>query len=359
MKAAVMRAAKQPLEVEDIQISKPGPHEVLLRTEACGVCHSDLHMIDGAIPVPLPTVLGHEPAGIVEQVGDQVGYVKPGDRVVACLSVFCGACEFCLSGRPNLCGGASTARAPEAPPRLSKDGETIHQFTHLSAFAEQMLVHENAVVKIQDEIPLDRACLIGCGVTTGVGAALNTARVEAGSSVCVIGCGGVGLSVIQGASIAGAGRIIAVDRVSWKLDLAASLGATDGVDASESDPVMAIRELTGGGVDYAFEAIGLKETGEQAFHMIKAGGMAVIIGVYGLGVNIELPGLAFLQGKRVVGSMMGSNRFRIDIPRYADFYLDGRLKLDEMISARRKLGEINDAFDAMRKVEVARSVITF
>ncbi|NRA01728.1 MAG: Zn-dependent alcohol dehydrogenase [Myxococcales bacterium] len=359
MKAAVMRAAKQPLEVEDIQISKPGPHEVLLRTEACGVCHSDLHMIDGAIPVPLPTVLGHEPAGIVEQVGDQVGYVKPGDRVVACLSVFCGACEFCLSGRPNLCGGASTARAPEAPPRLSKDGETIHQFTHLSAFAEQMLVHENAVVKIQDEIPLDRACLIGCGVTTGVGAALNTARVEAGSSVCVIGCGGVGLSVIQGASIAGAGRIIAVDRVSWKLDLAASLGATDGVDASESDPVMAVRELTGGGVDYAFEAIGLKETGEQAFHMIKAGGMAVIIGVYGLGVNIELPGLAFLQGKRVVGSMMGSNRFRIDIPRYADFYLDGRLKLDEMISARRKLGEINDAFDAMRKVEVARSVITF
>ena len=359
MKAAVMRAAKQPLEVEDIQISKPGPHEVLLRTEACGVCHSDLHMIDGAIPVPLPTVLGHEPAGIVEQVGDQVGYVKPGDRVVACLSVFCGACEFCLSGRPNLCGGASTARAPEAPPRLSKDGETIHQFTHLSAFAEQMLVHENAVVRIQDEIPLDRACLIGCGVTTGVGAALNTARVEAGSSVCVIGCGGVGLSVIQGASIAGAGRIIAVDRVSWKLDLAASLGATDGVDASESDPVMAIRELTGGGVDYAFEAIGLKETGEQAFHMIKAGGMAVIIGVYGLGVNIELPGLAFLQGKRVVGSMMGSNRFRIDIPRYADFYLDGRLKLDEMISARRKLGEINDAFDAMRKVEVARSVITF
>ena len=359
MKAAVMRAAKQPLEVEDIQISKPGPHEVLLRTEACGVCHSDLHMIEGSIPLPPPVILGHEPAGIVEAVGEGVTEVAVGDHVIGCLNRCCGACEFCLSGRPNLCGGASTARAPEAPPRLSKDGETIHQFTHLSAFAEQMLVHENAVVKIQDEIPLDRACLIGCGVTTGVGAARNTARVEAGSSVCVIGCGGVGLSVFQGASIAGAGRIIAIDRVSWKLDLAASLGATDGVDASESDPVMAGRELTGGGVDYAFEAIGLKETGEQAFHMIKAGGMAVIIGVYGLGVNIELPGLAFLQGKRVVGSMMGSNRFRIDIPRYADFYLDGRLKLDEMISARRKLGEINDAFDAMRKVEVARSVITF
>ena len=359
MKAAVMRAANQPLEIEEIQISKPGPREVLLRTEACGVCHSDLHMADGLIPVPLPTVLGHEPAGIIEQVGSQVNYVKPGDRVVGCLSVFCGHCEFCLSGRPNLCGGASTARAPEAPPRLSKDSETIHQFTHLSAFAEQMLVHENAVVKIQDEIPLDRACLIGCGVTTGVGAALNTARVEAGSSVCVIGCGGVGLSAIQGASIAGAGRIIAVDRVNWKLDLATSLGATDGIDASQNDPVMAVRELTGGGVDYAFEAIGLKETGEQAFHMTKAGGTTVIIGVFGLGVNIELPGLAFLQGKRVVGSMMGSNRFRIDIPRYADFYLDGRLKLDEMISARRKLGEINDAFDAMRTVEVARSVITF
>ncbi len=360
MKAAVMRAANQPLEIEDIQISSPAPHEVLVRTVACGVCHSDLTIFEGGIPVPTPMVLGHEPAGIVEEVGSSVTYVAPGDRVVCCLSAFCGHCEYCLSGRPNLCGGAETDRAPNEPPRLSQGGEPIHQMAHLSAFAEQMLVHENAVVKVTDDIPLDRAALIGCGVTTGLGAALRTAKVEPGSTTAVIGCGGVELSAIQGCSIAGAGRVIAIDNVARKLDLARECGATDVIDATAGDPVAQVTELTSGvGVDYAFEAIGLKPTVEQAFAMTKKGGTAVVIGLFRVGVNVELPGLAFLQGKRIIGSMMGSNRFRIDIPRYVDFYLDGRLKLDEMISKRLKLDDVNASFEDMKAGKVARSVIVF
>jgi S-(hydroxymethyl)glutathione dehydrogenase/alcohol dehydrogenase len=355
-----MRAFKEPLHIEDIQISKPGPHEVLVRTVATGVCHSDLHVIEGALPVPPPTVLGHEPAGIVEQVGSEVRHVQPGDHVIGCLSAFCGHCEFCLSGRPNVCGGAETMRGPDEPPRLSQSDQPIMQFAHLSSFAEQMLVHENALVKIREDMPLDRAALIGCGVTTGLGAALNTARVEPGSSVAVIGCGGVGLSAVQGSRIAGAGRIIAVDTAPWKLELAQDLGATDGVDASASDPVQAVQELTGGGVDYAFEAIGLKATVEQAYGMIRRGGTCVMVGVVPIGVKVEIPALdVVISEKKIIGSMMGSNRFRIDMPRYVDFYLAGKLKLDEMISARLKLDQVNEAMDKMRAGEVARSVIAF
>ncbi len=360
MKAAVMRAQNVPLEIEDIQISQPGPHEVLVKTAATGVCHSDLHCIEGTLPVPPPTVLGHEPAGVVEVVGSEVRAFAVGDHVIGCLSAFCGYCEFCLSGRPNLCGGGATLRGPDEPPRISKDGQAILQFAHLSAFAEQMLVHENALVKIRDDMPLDRAALIGCGVTTGLGAALNTARVEPGSTTAVIGCGGVGLAAIQGCRIAGAARVIAIDTVPWKLELAKELGATDGVLAGEGNPVAAVHELTSGGVDYAFEAIGLKATAEQTYQMIKKGGTAVLVGVVPIGVNIEIPAFdVVLNEKKLIGSMMGSNRFRVDMPRYVDFYLDGRLKLDEMISARLKLDEVNQAFDKMKAGEVARSVLVF
>jgi S-(hydroxymethyl)glutathione dehydrogenase/alcohol dehydrogenase len=252
-------------------------------------------------------------------------------------------------------------RGVDDPPRLSSnDGTALQQFAHLSSFAEQMLVHENALVKIREDMPLDRAALIGCGVTTGLGAALNTARVEPGSTAAVIGCGGVGLAAIQGCRIAGASRIIAVDNMAWKLELAQQLGATDGVDVSDGDGVAKVQALVGGGVDYAFEAIGLKATVEQAYGMIKRGGTAVMVGVVPIGVNVEFPALDIvLQEKRIIGSMMGSNRFRIDMPRYVDFYLDGRLKLDEMISARVKLDEINGAFDQMRAGEAARSVVVF
>ena len=265
MKAAVFRAVNTPMDVEDISIDKPGPREVLMRTAAAGVCHSDMHFFNGTYPGQTPCVLGHESAGIVEQVGEAVSYVKPGDHVITCLSVFCGHCEYCLTGHMSLCQEPEVRRGRDDEPRLSKQGNALAQFANLGSFAEQMLVHEHSVVKIRPDMPLDRAALIGCGVTTGVGAVIHTAAVEPGATVAVIGCGGVGLSCINGAAIAGASKVIAVDMVPSKLDLARKFGATDAVNAGEGDPVEQVRELTGGGVHYSFEAIGLKVTAEQAF----------------------------------------------------------------------------------------------
>jgi S-(hydroxymethyl)glutathione dehydrogenase/alcohol dehydrogenase len=360
MKAAVLRQIPSSLEIAEIELDTPGPHEVLLKVAAAGVCHSDLHFIEGKYPHPTPVVMGHESAGVVEAVGDQVTYVQPGDHVITCLSVFCGECEFCLSGRPSLCQSPNVRRSADDASRITIDGGTAcNQFAGMGSFAEKMLVHERGVVKIRDDMPLDRAALIGCGVTTGLGAALRTARVEPGSTVAVIGCGGVGLSAIQGSAIAGAGRVIAVDRIAAKLDLALKLGATHTVNASEGDPVAQVMEMTGGGVDYSFEAIGLKIAAQQAFAMLKRGGTATIIGMIPFGETIELPGYEFLMEKKIQGSMMGSNRFRVDMPRFVDFYLDGRLKLDEMLSSRITLDEVNNAMDALSRGEVARQVIMF
>ena len=359
MKAAVFNELGKPLDIEDIQIDKPGRREVLIRTAHAGVCHSDLHFVEGSFPIGFPVVLGHESAGVVEQVGSDVSYVAPGDHVITCLSVFCGHCHHCLSGYPNRCGGRETDRKPDEPPRLVKGGKPVNQFAHLSSFAEQMLVHENAVVKIREDMPLDRAAIIGCGVTTGVGAALRTAKVEPGSVVAVIGCGGVGLSAVNGAEIAGAGRIIAIDLLASKLELARTMGATDVVDASKGDPVAQVMELSKGGVDYSFEAIGLKKTAEQAWAMLRSGGTATVIGMIPPTEKIEIRGIDMLTEKKLQGSMMGSNRFRIDMPRFVDFYLAGKLKLDELISHRIKLDEVNGAMDALKTGEVARQVIAF
>ncbi len=359
MKAAVLREVGKPLTIEDIELADPGPREVLVRTVAAGVCHSDLHFVEGLYPYRLPVVLGHESAGLVEAVGSDVNYVEPGDHVITCLSAFCGHCEACTTGHPSLCANPEVRRAKGEPPRLSQDGETINQFANLSSFAEKMLVHEHALVKVRKDIPFDRAALIGCGVTTGVGAVHNTAKVEVGSTVAVIGCGGVGLSCINGAAIAGAGRIIAVDTVGSKLNLAKHFGATDVINAADGDPVEQIKEMTGGGVHYSFEAIGLKKTAEQAFQMLRAGGAATIIGMIPVGTMIELHGPEFLREKKIQGCAMGSNRFRVDMPRYVDFYLNGKLKLDDMISQRIGLEDVNEALDALHKGEVARSVIMF
>ena len=360
MRAAVLKEAPGQLEIEDVQISKPGPREVLVRTKAAGLCHSDLHFMEGLYPYPLPAVLGHESAGVVEQVGELVNYVEPGDHVITCLSVYCGNCEDCLTGHLSLCEHKQdTARGPEEEPRLKQGDQPMGQFLHLSSFAEQMLIHENALVKINKEMPLDRAALIGCGVTTGLGAVFHTAGVEPGTNVAVVGCGGIGLSAIQGAAISGAGKVIAVDILDGKLEMARHMGATHVVNAKNEDPVEAIKELTGGGVHYSFEAIGNKQAAEQCFHMLRVGGTATIIGMIPVNQSVELPGFAFLQEKKLQGSMMGSNRFRVDMPRFVDLYLDGRLKLDEMVSARIKLEDINDGFEAMKKGEVARSVIVF
>ena len=252
MKAAVLREVNVPLEVEEVQVDAPGPREALIRTGASGVCHSDLHYVEGSYNIPKPAILGHEAAGTVEAVGDQVNYLKPGDTVIMCLSVFCGHCEFCLRGQPVLCTRTDVVRGADEPPRLRQEGQAITQMAQLGSYAEMMLVHENACVKVRDDVPFDRLALIGCGATTGLGAVLNTAAVEPGSTVCVVGCGGVGLNCIQGAALAGALRIIAVDTVETKLTMAREFGATDVIDASGGDVVERIRDLTDDGVDYSF-----------------------------------------------------------------------------------------------------------
>jgi S-(hydroxymethyl)glutathione dehydrogenase/alcohol dehydrogenase len=356
-----MRANHAPLVLEDVRIDDPGPGEVRVRTVASGICHSDLHVIEGGLPVPPPCILGHEPAGVVEAVGEGVSEVAPGDHVIGCLTAWCGVCKFCTEGRPYLCPTQFAGRPPGAKPRLAgANGDPIFQFANLSSFAERMLCPQRSLVKIRDDMPLDRASLIGCGVTTGLGAVLNTVRVPAGASVAVIGCGGVGLAAIQGARIVGAGRIIAVDTQPWKLELARKLGATDCVDAGAGDPVAAVQGRTGGGADFAFECIGLVPTVQQAIGMTGRGGTTVLVGVVPVAQLVPISAADLtLQEKKVVGSYMGSNRFRFDMPRYVDFYLDGRLRLDEMISSRIGLDEVNAAFERMRKGEAARQVIVF
>jgi S-(hydroxymethyl)glutathione dehydrogenase / alcohol dehydrogenase len=360
MKAAVLHEVNQPLAIETIGTRKPTAHEVLIRTAAAGLCHSDLHFIEGLYPHPLPAVLGHESAGIVEQVGSEVTYVKPGDHVITCLSVFCGTCGNCTSGRPVLCTNTEVKLPPGAARRLEWDRpDQLHTFLNLSSFAEQMLVHENAVVKIRDDMPLDRAALIGCGVITGFGAATNTAKVAPGETVAVIGCGGVGMAAINGAYVAGAVRIIAVDTNPVKLQLATKLGATDIVDPRDGDPVERIIEMTAGGVHHAIECLGQKLTAEQAFRMLAFGGTATIVGMVPFGEKIELHGADFLRERRIQGSSMGSNRFRVDMPRLIELYLQGRLHLDDWISDRIRLEDVNDGFKAMKAGKVVRSVIDF
>ena len=359
MKAAVLREVGKPLQIEDVQINKPGPHEVLIRTVAAGLCHSDLHFMEGSYPHPLPAVLGHESAGIVEQVGSEVRTVKVGDHVITCLSAYCGHCESCLTGHLSLCVSPDTKRGADEEPRLTTAAGPMIQFLNLSSFAEYMLIHEHACVAIRKDMPLDRAALIGCSVMTGVGAAMHTSSVRPGETVAVIGCGGVGLSAINGAAIAGAGRIIAIDTVAAKGNFAMEFGATDFIDASQTDAVKEVLEMTKGGVHHAFEAIGLSKTAEQAFNMLRRGGTANIIGMIPVGQSITLMGAAFLGEKKLQGSMMGSNRFPIDMPRLVDFYMNGKLKLDQMISQRIKLEQVNEGFADMKRGELARSVIMF
>lgn len=360
MKAAVLHAPGQPMTIEDLAIEKPGRREVLLRTAAAGLCHSDLHFIDGKYPTPLPAVLGHEASAVVEAVGDDVSYVKPGDHVISCLSVFCGHCEFCLTGHLSICQSPEVKPAPGSLKRLRLNGAHMNQFLNLSAFAEQMVVHENALVKVRPDMPLDVAALIGCAVITGYGAVVHTASVKPGSSVAVLGCGGIGLATINSAALAGAARIIAIDKDSSKLDLARAFGATDAVNASVDRLPKVIAEMTAGGVDHAFECIGLKQTVEQGFSMLRPGGTETVIGMIAPGTKIELNGPDFLREKRIQGCMMGSNRFRVDMPRLVEFFMQGRLQLNRLISGRLPLEQINQGFDQLRTGGgVARNVIMF
>ena len=360
MKAAVLVQPNQPLEIEELSISNPGPHEVLIRTAACGLCHSDLHFIEGAYPHPLPAVPGHEAAGIVEAVGSEVRTVKPGDAVVTCLSAFCGHCEFCVTGRMSLCLGGDTRRGPGEAPRLMRaDGSAVNQMLNLSAFAEQMLVHEHACVKINPDMPLDRAAVIGCAVTTGAGAIFNACKLTPGETVTVVGCGGVGLATINAAKIAGAGRIIAADPIPEKRDLAKKLGATDVIDATAEGAAAQIIEMTKGGVDHAIEAVGRPASANLAVSVLRRGGTATILGMMPLAEKVGLSAMDLLSGKKLQGAIMGGNRFPVDIPRLVDFYIRGMLDLDTIISERIPLSGINDGFEKMKKGDSARSVIVF
>jgi S-(hydroxymethyl)glutathione dehydrogenase/alcohol dehydrogenase len=359
MKAAVLHAPKSELAIEDVTVAFPGPREVLIRTMACGACHSDLHFIDGAYPTPLPAIPGHEAAGIVEAVGEEVTAMKPGDHVVTCFSNFCGRCEFCLTGRLSLCVDASTKRKPIEEPRLSLDGAPVHQLLNVAGYAELLLVHENGAVAIDRAMPFDRAALLGCAVVTGAGAIFNTAAVRPGEAVAVIGCGGIGLAAVNAARIAGARHIVAVDPVAAKRALAEKVGATDSFDPADGDLRGKIVELTRGGVDHAIEAVGRIESGELALSLLRRGGTATIVGMMPLGGKLAMGALDLLAEKKLQGCLMGSNRFPLDIPRLAGFYLAGRLDLDSLVAERIGLAEINRAMDKLRTGEAARSVVVF
>jgi S-(hydroxymethyl)glutathione dehydrogenase / alcohol dehydrogenase len=359
MKAAVFQGPHK-LTIEEVEIDRPKDHEVLVKIKASGVCHSDLHYYEGNMPAPNPCILGHEAAGIVEEVGPEVTALKPGDHVIQLPMIYCGHCPQCVSGFPTLCTnrGASRRRDDDKP-RTSWRGKKITPTTDGGSFAEKVLSHENGFVKIPDDVPLDRAALVGCGVITGAGAVLRTAEVRAGSTVAVFGCGGIGLSAVQAARLAGARRIIAVDVLENKLAAARRLGATDTVDASSADPVQAIRNLTGGGADYAFEAIGSVETARQTFECTGLRGTAVIIGA--IGGNQTLPiSYGHLMGERkLMGSILGSTRFIIDAPNYIELYRQGRLNLDEMVTRHCRLDELLEAFELMKRGAVIRSVVMF
>ncbi|MEO5867064.1 MAG: Zn-dependent alcohol dehydrogenase [Sphingomonas sp.] len=359
MKAAILFEAGTPLSIENVTVSKPGAHEVLIRTAAVGVCRSDLHFVDGAYPHAMPTIPGHEAAGIVEAVGDEVRTVKVGDHVITCLSAFCGHCEFCVTGRMSLCVAADVRRPKGAPARLTLGDQIVHQMLNLSAYAEMMLIHEHACVAIDKDMPLDRAAIIGCAVTTGAGAVFNAADVVPGEGVCVVGCGGVGLAAINAARIAGAGQIVAVDPVPEKRALATKLGATHTVDALSDNCADQVIEISRGGVHHAIEAVGRSQSAATAVKVLRRGGIATILGMMPLHEKVGLSALDLLGGKKLQGALMGANRFPVEIPRLVDFYMRGLLDLDTIIADRMPLEQVNHAFDELRKGDTTRSVIVF
>ncbi|HSM53391.1 MAG TPA: Zn-dependent alcohol dehydrogenase [Erythrobacter sp.] len=349
------------LTIGEVELADPGPHEVLIDTKACGLCHSDLHFIEGAYPHPLPAIPGHEAAGVVRAVGSEVKTVKPGDHVVSCLSAFCGHCEFCVTGRMALCLGADTRRAPDAAPRIMRaDGSApVAQMLNLSAFCEQMLIHEHACVAIDKNMPLDRAAVIGCAVTTGAGTIFNACKVVPGETVAVVGCGGVGLAAINAAKIAGAGKVIAIDPIPEKRELAQVLGATHTVDAMAADAVEQVMAISGGGVHHAIEAVGRQASADLAVKILRRGGTATILGMMPLDCKVGLGALDLLGGKKLQGAIMGMNHFPVDMPRLVDFYMRGLLDLDTIIAERIPLSQINEGFEKMKGGHSARSVVVF
>ncbi len=364
MRAAVSWEAGKPLEVEEVDLSGPREGECLVRLAATGVCHTDAYTMSGADPEGrFPVVLGHEGAGVVVEVGPGVRSVAVGDHVIPLYTPECRECKFCLSGKTNLCQKIRATQGqgvmPDGTSRLSARGQSLLHYMGTSTFAEYTIVPEIALAKIRKDAPLDKVCLLGCGVTTGIGAVLNTAKVEPGAQVAVFGLGGIGLSVIQGAVMAGAERILAIDTNPRKFELARQLGATDTLDPSASaDIVQEIVDRTDGGVDYSFECIGNPEVMGQALACAHKGwGESIIIGVAGAGQEIHARPFLLVTGRTWRGTAFGGVRGRTELPRYVDRYMAGRINLDDMVTGTLPLEQINDAFDAMHRGDAIRTVI--
>lgn len=363
MRAAVFREVGRPLEVEEIEVAEPGAGEVLVRVVASGVCHSDYHVVLGEWESPLPVILGHEGAGVVEAVGDGVDGLALGDHVVLSWCPSCGRCESCIAGRPHLCllAAATTYNGVmhDGTTRLRQGEDAVHPYLAVGSFGEYAVVPQSGAIRIAENVPLDRAALAGCALATGFGAVVNTARVPVGASVAVVGCGGVGMSILQGAAVSSAWPVIAIDVSEEKLELARSLGATETVNAAAEDAVAAVRRLTRGrGVDFAFEAIGLAATIEQAAAMLAPRGTAVLVGMAPDGVMVSLDPLLIADREhRIIGCNYGSSRPAIDFPRLLELYMNGVIDLDAMISRRLRLDEVGEGFEAMRRGESVRSVI--
>jgi S-(hydroxymethyl)glutathione dehydrogenase / alcohol dehydrogenase len=363
MKAIVFRDPATAIEVADVDLAAPKAGEVRVKIAAAGVCHSDLHVKRGEWDAPAPMVMGHEGSGVVVELGEGVTSLAVGDHVVLSWVPPCGECRYCRSGHEARCQVAATVVAPkgvlyDGTSRLSKDGEMLHHYLGVSSFAEEVVVPASGAIKVRDDAPLDVIAVVGCAVATGVGAVLNTAAVEPGSTLAVIGCGGVGLNVVQGARLAGAERIIAIDVLPGKTHLAMQFGATDRIDASGGDVVEQLFELLPDGVDYAFDAIGRTSTTEQAIRMLGLGGAAVIVGLPPTGAKASFEPLVLAEAdQRILGSNYGSVRPSIDIPALVDRYMDGQLKLDPLISAHRPLAEAAEAFADLETGEALRTLL--
>ena len=362
MKAAVSYEPGMTLKLEDVTLDDPKEFEVLVELKASGVCHSDLHFMKGEMMAARPSVMGHEGAGVVEKVGPCVTTLKPGDHVVTMVAFSCGKCRFCSEGRPTHCLQGLMVMGMAALPcgemRLHIGEQRIHHLFGVACFAEKTVVHERQCVKIREDIPFEVAAPVGCGFSTGIGAAINATGMKAGESIVIYGCGGVGLSAVMGAKLAGAGKLIAVSRSQYKLDMAKELGADHVVNPNDGDPAAKVKELTGGGADYAIECAGKAEVIMDAFNSINFAGKCVVVGMAPMGSMLNIATTEFLVGKTLTGSVQGEVQAAVDIPRYLDMYKEGKLPIDKLITKTYDgLDSVNEACEALNKGEIIKGVI--
>lgn len=356
--AAVLSAIGEPLELTTIRVDDPEPHEVRLAVTNVGLCHSDLHYMTGTVPTDLPVVVGHELAGVVEAVGSGVESLRPGDRVTGALTPSCGRCVNCEAGRSTQCLRVDEVRRRRRPAFETTDGQPIERLGSIGAFSRHVLMRENALVKLPDDVPLHVGCLLSCCIVTGVGAVFRGAEVRPGSTVAVIGCGGVGSAIIQGARLAGASAIVAIDLDEDRLKAARTYGATHVINGGVGDTVEELHRLLGDGVDYAFEAVGSARTAQTALALVRPAGTACLVGIAPAGTELNVPALDFFFAeKRLIGSYMGSGQAREDIAQFARLYQQGRLLLDEMVTRVIPFAEINEGFEQMKSGDVTRIVL--